>query len=132
LTRRNTGFRRWLRDGTGPRAFLTVKPFQDDADFVLGGMVLARGTANVAHQLFGWYPCGRGGEFVAHLHSPWGYDEPEILRYSNRQFGPKGADAGHAAGLDVEHWDWPVDRRELLRMVEQIHADLIPLIDLPP
>ncbi|MFN7611325.1 MAG: hypothetical protein ACK5QX_10385 [bacterium] len=37
-----------------------------------------------------------------------------------------------AAGLDVEHWDWPVDPRELFRMVEQIHADLIPLIDLPP
>ena len=25
----------------------------------------------------------------------WGYDEPEILRYSNRQFGPIGADTGH-------------------------------------
>jgi len=24
-----------------------------------------------------------------------GYDEPEILRYSNRHFGPIGADAGH-------------------------------------
>jgi Asp-tRNA(Asn)/Glu-tRNA(Gln) amidotransferase A subunit family amidase len=41
----------------------------------------------------GW---GRG--FLAHLHSPWGYDEPEILRYSNRQFAPIGADAGHARG----------------------------------
>ena len=37
----------------------------------------------------GW---GRG--FLAHLHPPWGYDEPELLRYSNRQFGPIGADAG--------------------------------------
>ncbi|MCA3223378.1 MAG: hypothetical protein ING41_13455 [Burkholderiales bacterium] len=37
-----------------------------------------------------------------------------------------------AAGLDVEHWDWPVDPRQLLRMVQRIHADLIPLIDLPP
>jgi len=27
------------------------------------------------------------------LHFPWGYDEPESLRYSTRQFGPKGADA---------------------------------------
>lgn len=25
-----------------------------------------------------------------------GHDEPEFLRYSNRQFGPMGADAGHA------------------------------------
>ena len=25
----------------------------------------------------------------------WGYDEPEILRHSNRQLGPIGADAGH-------------------------------------
>jgi hypothetical protein len=37
----------------------------------------------------------RWGGFLAHLHSPWGYDEPEILRYSNRHFGPIGADAGH-------------------------------------
>ena len=29
------------------------------------------------------------------LHFPWGYDEPEILRYSNRHFSPIGADAGH-------------------------------------
>jgi hypothetical protein len=40
-------------------------------------------------------PNGWSGGFLAHLHSPWGYDEPEILRYSNRQFGPIGADAGH-------------------------------------
>lgn len=37
----------------------------------------------------GW---GRG--FLAHFHPPWGYDEPELLRFSNRQFGPIGADAG--------------------------------------
>jgi hypothetical protein len=36
---------------------------------------------------------GWDGGFLAHLHSPWGYDEPEILRYSNRQFAPIGADA---------------------------------------
>lgn len=30
------------------------------------------------------------------LHPPWNYDEPEILRTSNRQFGPIDADAGHA------------------------------------
>jgi hypothetical protein len=44
---------------------------------------------------------GGGGGFLAYLHPPWGYDEPEILRYSNRQFGLIGADAGqwraHAA-----------------------------------
>ena len=34
-------------------------------------------------------------ELVAgHLRSPWRSDEPEILRYSIRQFGPIGADAG--------------------------------------
>jgi hypothetical protein len=33
---------------------------------------------------------------AGHLRSALGYDEPEILRYSNRQFGPIGADAGHA------------------------------------
>jgi hypothetical protein len=32
-------------------------------------------------------------------YSPWGYDEPEILRYSNRQFGPIGADAGQVVAL---------------------------------
>jgi len=31
---------------------------------------------------------------TTHLHSPWGYDEPEILRNSNLQVGPIGADAG--------------------------------------
>jgi len=36
---------------------------------------------------------------AGHLHCPWGYDEPEIPRYSNRQFGPIGADAGHAERL---------------------------------
>jgi hypothetical protein len=64
--------------------------------YTLGRMVLARGAANIAHQLFGWHPRGRGGGFLAHLHSPRGYDEPEILRYSNRPFGPIGADAGQA------------------------------------
>jgi hypothetical protein len=78
----------------GGDAFLAAEPSQDDADLVLGGMVLARGTTNIADQFFGWYPRGWDGGFLAHLHSPWGYDEPEILRYSNRQFGPIGADAG--------------------------------------
>jgi len=34
---------------------------------------------------------------TAHLDTPWSYDEPEILRYSNRQFAPIGADAGQAS-----------------------------------
>jgi hypothetical protein len=34
---------------------------------------------------------------TVHLHSPWGHEEPEILRHSNRQFGPIGADAGQFA-----------------------------------
>ena len=32
---------------------------------------------------------------TTHLHSALGYDEPEILRYSNRQFGPIGSDDGN-------------------------------------
>jgi hypothetical protein len=70
-------------------------------------MALARGTANTADQSFGWYPHGWVGGFLAHLHSRWGYDEPEILRNSNRQFGPIGADAGQGSALrlfaEVEH-----------------------------
>ena len=62
-------------------------------DLVLGGMVLARGAANITHQFFAWRTGGWDGGFLAHLHSPWGYDEPELLRYSNRQFRPIGADA---------------------------------------
>jgi L-gulonate 3-dehydrogenase len=58
--------------------------------------LIAASAANIADQFFGWYPRGWDGGFLAHLHSPWGYDEPEILHYSNRQFGPTGADAGHA------------------------------------
>jgi len=57
-------------------------------------MVLAHGAANIVDQFFGWHTGRWGGEFQAHLHSPWGYDEPEILRTSKRQFGPIGADAG--------------------------------------
>jgi hypothetical protein len=57
-------------------------------------MVFARGAANIAHQLIGWHPRGWGGGFLAHLHSPGGYDEPAILRYSIRQFGLTCADAG--------------------------------------
>ncbi len=60
--------------------FLRAQAFQNDADLVLGGMVFACGTANIAHQLFGWHQRGRGGRLLAHLHSRWCYDEPEILR----------------------------------------------------
>ena len=45
-----------------------------------------------------WYPRGGGG-CLDHLYSPGGYDEPEILRYSNRQFGPMGADAGQSGSM---------------------------------
>ncbi len=31
---------------------------------------------------------------IKHFHASLWYDEPEILRYSNRQFGLIGADAG--------------------------------------
>ena len=62
-------------------------------------MVLARGAAHIADQLFGWHPRGWGGGFLAHLHSAWCYDDPKILRYSNRQFGLIGADGGHFAKL---------------------------------
>ena len=90
-----------LGDGSavtnGGDAFLTAEPFQDNADLVLDGMVLACGATDVADQLFGWHAGGWGGRFLAHLHSPWGYDEPEILRASNRHFGPIGADAGHVS-----------------------------------
>ena len=57
-------------------ACLGAEAFRDDADLVLGGMVLARGAANVADQLFGWHATGWGGGLLAHLHSRWGYDEP--------------------------------------------------------
>jgi hypothetical protein len=57
-------------------------------------MVLPCGAANIADQFFGCCALGWGGGFLAHLHSPWGYDEPKILCYSNHQFGPIGADAG--------------------------------------
>ena len=76
-------------------ASLGAEPFHDNADIALGRMALARGTANIADQPFGWYPHGWGGGFLAYLHSPLGYGEPEILRYSNHQFRLIGADAGH-------------------------------------
>ena len=41
---------------------------------------------------------------MAHPHSSWRYDEPEIIRYSSRQFGPLGADAGQFIELDAAVW----------------------------
>ena len=66
---------RWRRKGNRQRetlcpllsnicnAFLAAEPFQDNADLVLGGMVLACGAANVADQLFGWHRVGRAEDF---------------------------------------------------------------------
>jgi len=51
-------------------ALLAAEPFQDDADLVLGGMVLARSEANIADKLLSWHTGGWGGGFLAHLHSP--------------------------------------------------------------
>ena len=79
--------------------FFSANPSQDDADLVLGGMLLARGAANIADQLFGWHTGGWGGGFLAHLHSAWGYNEPEIHSTSNHQFGPIGADAGQVTEI---------------------------------
>lgn len=51
-----------LGDGSavtnGGDAFLTAEPFQDNADLVLDGMVLACGATDVADQLFGWHAGG--------------------------------------------------------------------------
>jgi hypothetical protein len=63
-------------------------------------MLLAGGAAVIADQLSGWHPRGWDGGFLAHLHSPWGYDEPEFLRYSNRQLGPLRTDDRHAKNHD--------------------------------
>ena len=91
-------------------------------------MVLARGAANIADQFFGWYPRGWDGGFLAHLHSPWGYDEPEILRYSNRQFGPIGADAGqNQFGSDSNYIDAQV--RYNKAKVDAMEGGLGALID---
>ena len=54
---------------------------------------------------------------TGHLHSPWGYDEPEILRYSIHQYGPIGADAGHLAVVGVSAfcaW-WMISRANAWR-----------------
>lgn len=39
----------------------------------------------------------------AHLHSQWGYDRPEILRNSIRQFGLIDADAGKMCKTPLAH-----------------------------
>ena len=71
-----------------------AESLKDNADLVLGGIVLARDAATISDKFFGWCPHGWGRGFLAHLHSPWGQGEPEILRYSNCQFGPLGANEG--------------------------------------
>ena len=52
-------------------ASLEAKPFQDDADLVLGGMALTLGAANVSDQFFGSQTGGWSEGFLAHLQSPW-------------------------------------------------------------
>ena len=60
--------------------FLNLSPSRPSgSDLVLGAMPVVRGAANIADQLFGRQPRGWGAGFLAHPHSPWGYDEPEIL-----------------------------------------------------
>ena len=86
----------WSLLSSNFKAFLEASSFQDEAGLVLRGIVLARGAANIANQPFGRHPLRWGGAFLAHLHSTWGYDEPEILRYEIRQVGPIGAYAEHA------------------------------------
>ena len=44
-------------------AFITTRPFQDDADLVLGVMALTRGAANIADRLFGWHPRSGAEDF---------------------------------------------------------------------
>jgi hypothetical protein len=61
----------------GSDAFLTAEPFQQDADPVVNGMMLARRATDMAHQLFDWQTGRRGGGFLAHLHFSWGYDESD-------------------------------------------------------
>ena len=63
-------------------------------------MARARGATDIADKLFGWHPHGWGGGWLAHRRSPWGYDEPEIIHYSNSEFGLIVADGGHASSAE--------------------------------
>ena len=60
-------------------AFLEDEPFPDNADLVLGGIVLARGAANIAHKLFGSHSGRESRGFLAHSHTPGGDGAPEII-----------------------------------------------------
>jgi hypothetical protein len=73
-----------------------AQAFEDDTDLVLGRMMLAGGATDVAHHPLGWQLGGGGGGSRAHLHSPEGYDEPDILRSSTPPLRLKGADAGQS------------------------------------
>ena len=61
-------------------AGFAAQPVEDDADFLLGGILLAGGPAIISHEPRG--RCFRGCGFLSHVHSSGGYDEPEILRSS--------------------------------------------------
>ena len=75
-------------------AFLEDEPFPDNADLVLGGIVLARGAANIAHKLFGSHSGRESGGFLAHSHTPGGDGAPEIINSLNQPFSPIEADEG--------------------------------------
>ena len=71
--------------------FLTTQSFQDDADLLFGGILLARLAADIADRLLGGI--FRRHQFLSHLRSPTGlYDEPKILPYAKTSICPKVAD----------------------------------------
>jgi hypothetical protein len=67
-----------LAAAEGSDALLAAQALQHEADLLLGRVVLARAAADVAHHSLGGrllgrrdggFPGGRGGGFLAHLHS---------------------------------------------------------------
>jgi hypothetical protein len=94
----------------------------EEASVSRGSFPLTARAVRMVERVSGKASSPQGISLLADLYSPWGYDELEFLRYSNRQLGPIGADAGQPCGV-------PPFRRLCARVRIFLPASLIGVAD---
>lgn len=77
---------------------LHTQKLKHDADLPLRRVLPPRGTPDVSDRVLS--ELRRRTGFLTHLRSEKGYDEPEILPYSNRQLSLMVDDAGQVSVLE--------------------------------
>lgn len=84
---------------TTARRAIELRYFRDDARSMAGQAALASLQDRLGPRVLealGGRLAGLGEGFLAHLQSPGGYEEPEILRYTDTPDCLRGADVGHS------------------------------------